>query len=1098
MQKTEKKTERIVIGTILLLFLLMSVLSVFMMKKVKINYDLSDYLSDKTETKMAIEVINDEFGMTGSVQVMLINASDDDVDRVKTTIEAIPNVLTVSYDADKEAYRKGNDALLSVLIDGDNYSENAKQVAADIRAAFAGRDDVEYGGTVIEKQELQDAITSEMIFILAVSLTLVVVILLITSESWLEPFLLLAASGIAVLINRGTNLMFGEISYITNSIAAILQLALSIDYSIVLLHAYRREKEGVPDNFSAMLSAVRHVVKPVSASALTTIAGLLALLFMTFTIGFDIGIVLMKGILVSLIGSLTLLPALILLFDPLLKKTKKRAFVPHGAAFASLAKKAGRMILPVALALVIAAGALGGLNSYLFTDSGAGNPAIVGTFGRNNSVVVVYPKSADSYEKEAELADFVMGYRTEDGSLVFVDYNAYSNTARELYDIDKAIRKANLSEEEAKLLFTMYHLYKAPESRTYTLAEFFDAADRVVASGAAGDLIDAGTVDTLDTVRRVREIAGSDLTYEEFRTALLPLVGEENAPDLFSIRQLYGLYLYDTVSDPSVDYKTMLSYLISASENEHLADAFDSSTVNQLRLLSFAIRSFEGQMTRTMTKSSLVSYLSSEYGVAMDEADMNRIFTAYYTAKGESVGETAPLLPILSFMVQSGELTDADAVRDVAGKAALYEKTTGKVGYEEFLPATVEIATAFLGTAPTVTATADEVGQIYILYFYENGSLADEAVRGETFVRFVSSVAKTNTAVAKRVTASLTEGLSDMLTVTDALADTASRTYPDTYGTLKTLSESLYRKTESGLDRDKIAGVYIKDTVDRDLTLDTPMMAFELLNFVSENMTENVLLASRMNEEHREKVADSEKDLQKAEDLFLGVTHDRMLFTVDLPNEGQETTGFVNALYQKAVELFGDEAHIAGEIVSTRDLATSFDHDNTFITVFTLVSIFIIIALIFRSLSLPILLVAVIQGAIFIAMATQIFGHGIFFMSYIVTTCILMGATIDYGILMSSNYVAHRQTMDRGEALSRSVEAAMPTVFSSGLILTVCGFVIHFISSQNSISTVGLLLGIGTVASVIMITVVLPCALYYLDAFVLKLSLKGKKKHTEN
>ena len=119
-------------------------------------------------------------------------------------------------------------------------------------------------------------------------------------------------------------------------------------------------------------------------------------------------------------------------------------------------------------------------------------------------------------------------------------------------------------------------------------------------------------------------------------------------------------------------------------------------------------------------------------------------------------------------------------------------------------------------------------------------------------------------------------------------------------------------------------------------------------------------------------------------------------------------------------------------------------------------------------------------------------------MSYIVTTCILMGATIDYGILMSSNYVAFRDVYDKKKALEMSVEAAMPTVFSSGLILTVCGFVIHFISGQNSISTVGLLLGIGTICSVVMITVVLPSVLYLLDKFVLALSIKKKKRGDEN
>ena len=148
--------------------------------------------------------------------------------------------------------------------------------------------------------------------------------------------------------------------------------------------------------------------------------------------------------------------------------------------------------------------------------------------------------------------------------------------------------------------------------------------------------------------------------------------------------------------------------------------------------------------------------------------------------------------------------------------------------------------------------------------------------------------------------------------------------------------------------------------------------------------------------------------------------------------------------------------------------------------------------LVFRSISLPVVLVAIIQGAIWISMSTSLLTGPMFFMSYIVSTCILMGATIDYGILMSTNYVHNRQTLSKKDALYKSVAAAMPTVFTSGLILTICGFVVGFISSQSSISSVGILLGKGTLVSVIMITLVLPSVLYLLDGFILKLSLKKK------
>ena len=285
----------------------------------------------------------------------------------------------------------------------------------------------------------------------------------------------------------------------------------------------------------------------------------------------------------------------------------------------------------------------------------------------------------------------------------------------------------------------------------------------------------------------------------------------------------------------------------------------------------------------------------------------------------------------------------------------------------------------------------------------------------------------------------------------------------------------------SALDPDKISGVYIKYAIEKGNALTDPIMACDLLDFVSGHMDTNTLLMQKMSAENRKKVADAQVDIAKAEDLFLGEQYARMLLSVNLPNESADTTEFVAFLSDQVRETFGNDAYITGEVVSTCDLQQSFDRDNLFITVFTLISTFVIGMLIFRSLSLPVIPVAVIQGE-----------NGLFFMSYIVATCILMGATIDYGILMSGNYVAYRADYDKKEALARSVEAAMPTVFTSGLILTVCGFVIHFISSQNSISTVELLIGIGTICSVLMITVVLPSVLYLLDRFVLKLSMKKR------
>ncbi len=1086
--------QRIKITATVLLFAAASVLSIIFMNKVNINYNLADYLGSDTQTKIALDIIDDQFGMTGNIQVMAKNVTEDTAEEMRDKIEAIPNVLNVNFDRYDKTYYKDGNALFIVIIDGDDYSDNAKQVTSDIKSKLSSYEGMEYGGTTVEKQSLQNSITNEMVYILAVSLCLVVAILLITSESWLEPFVLLAASGVAVLINRGTNFFFGEISYITNSIAAILQLALSIDYSIVLLHTYRRERENSQDIYAAMNKAIKSVVKPVSASALTTIAGLLALLFMTFKIGFDIGIVLMKGIVISAVTSVTLLPTFVLLLDKPMRKTKKKAFVPKGEFFCKTAFKAGKVIVPIALAAVIVCGALQTGNTFLFTDTKSGNKAISDVFGNNNSVVVVYKNSDSSFENEQKLAGALSEYKTESGKKALTNYTAYTNTVREPYDAEKAVQKLEISEKDAQMLFTMYNLYKSPDGIKMTFSDFVNFADGLIDTDEdVKEFIDSDTTETLKTLKTVSEITASDLTADELYTKLTTGVMTGTDISEFSVKQMYGLYSYDEVAEKEVDFSAMLDFLIASSQNENIRTMFDDNTVAQLKSLSSGINQFKAQMDTPMDKTAFKAWFYQNYGAELSDVQLAGIYGGYFASTGVQPSDTVQFLPLIKFLASSGMIPDANAVSVVNGYESLYKSVNAKYGYEQFLPALSDIAESLSGQKPQIAVTDESVQQIYIMYFYQNGTMPDTKIQGRTFAEYALSADKSNKVVHAQLNDESRNKLSDMLTVNKYFSDSASLTYNEAYDKLTALQNEIKSKTAAAaLDKDKVSGVYIKYAINNDNPLTASMRAYELLDFVIENMDTNSLLKQKMSDDNRQKAEDAKADIKKAEDLFLGKDYSRMLLSVNLPNESKETTEFVDYLIKEVKNVFGEDAYVTGEIISTYDLEKSFDHDNTFITVFTLISIFVIVMIIFKSLSLPVILVAVIQGAIFIAMSTQLFGNGIFFMSYIVSTCILMGATIDYGILMSSNYVAYRNDCDKKQSLLLSVKAAMPTVFTSGLILTVCGFVIHFISSQNSISTVGLLIGIGTVCSVIMITVVLPSVLWLLDKFILKLSLKKK------
>ena len=1081
---------------VIALFLVAAVLSVVFMGKVAINYNISDYLDDDTETKISLDIIEDEFGMTGDVKVMVEDIDVDTAKDVRDTLKDIPNVLTVNFDEYDDGYYKDRNALFVVIVDGDEYSAVANTVVEDIKTAldvtFEGK--TNYGGAVIEKASLRESIEGEIPFILAVAICLVTAIMLLTSKSWLEPIILLLASGVAILINMGTNAIFGEISYITNAVGAILQLALSIDYSIVLLHSYRAIKATQEDKGKAMSQAIKEVIKPVSASALTTIAGLLALLFMSFKIGFNIGIVLMKGIVISAITSLTLLPALLLLFDKLMNKTEKRELVLMGKRFCNLSFKASKLVVPIALVLIIACGVLQFGNTYSFTDSKNTNNDIIDTFGQNNTVIVVYPNSENNHENEKALADKLNAYKTADGKLVLKNYTAYSNTVRELYDVELAARKLDIPESDVEMLLTMYHLYGDSSLVKLKPLDFVKYADELIREDAdAQEFTDEEMTKTIRTMLAIDTIMNDEHTADEFHTLATTGVMEGTDLDLFSVKQMYGLYFYDEITDKTVDFETMLDYMIAASEKDETADMFDEQTVTDLMALSQGIKQFNTQMEIPLTKAQFQGYMYQNYGAVIDDMTAAQIWAGYYYTLGQAEQETIPFLNLMSFLVAQNQIADPTAVATINTYNTLYATVNASYSYEQFLPVLTQVATGLSGTAPTIATTDLAVQQIYIMYFYEQNAIPTTALSGRTFVDFVNQTLTTNSVVNAQLSADGKAKLSDICVADEFLSDTATYDFKEMAEKLTELQDDIQSMTTTtALGSDKVSGIYIKYAIGNELDLAKAVEAKELLNFVTANMDTHELLKKKMTDDHRAKVADAQDDIESATDLFLGESYSRMLLSIDLPSESEESTKFVEYLTRTVKDTFGEDAHIAGEMVSTYDLQETFDKDNTFISIFTIISIFVIVMLVFRSLSLPTVLVAVIQGAIWIAMSTSLITGPMFFMSYIVTTCILMGATIDYGILMSTNYVQYRATLDKKEALYKSVEAAMPTVFTSGMILTICGFIVGIISSQTSISTVGFLLGKGTLVSVLMITLVLPSVLYLLDRFILKLSIKKK------
>ena len=1102
---------------VLAAFLVIAIISVLLIGTVKINYNISDYLDESTDTKISLGIMEEEFGLISNIQVMVDGVTPEEAEEIKDQIKKVNNVIFVNFNAKNTDYYKDNSALFVVLVNGNEYSETAKTALADItdllEDGFNGR--VNFGGTVMEKKLLRQAIQSEIMLILCISVGLVAILMLLTAASWIEPLVLLAASGVAVLLNMGTNAIFGQISYITNAIAAILQLALSIDYSIVLLHRYRAIKEEESDNERAMLRAIKDVIKPVSASALTTIAGLLALLFMSFTIGFDIGSVLMKSIVISAITSLTLLPALLLLLDNLMQKTEKKYLVIKGKTFSDISLKAGKFIVPVAMVLIIVCCVLNLGNSYNFVDSCNKNENITDKFGESGTLIVLFENSENTDEKEEILAKLLASYKTEDGRDVLKSYVSHSNTIGQFFDVEKASNDLGLSMKDAELLFTIYYFTGNESVVKMDVDEFINfAMDLIENDPDAQGYVSEDTVKMLSLLLDLDALMSGEYTADELYEVIsgLEMLGNMSL-DQDSINQLYGLKFYDNVEQKKVNFGIMLNYLIDSG-------MIDEDLSNQLKRLpeTYELISnlgFELTHPDTVVKLADVPGILAQYNIEIPDLmeGVDEVVYFWHNILGYGYSQKVSFETLFNDLISNPtvisympedilkaleSMGDVDYRYIYETKEAFDETFGSSYNHATFMPALVDLVEQATGEKPNVELDLymeQQMQQLYIMYFIENGKIPFEKIGCIDFLNFILDTAKNNLVIAERLPEGADEKLASLIedsgTLNNFLSNKQKRDYIEIKEYITSFAESIKTiDVEISISDTAMMGLYIKRAIATSAYDLKEISATDLLAFVLDASESNELLAARVTDEMRKTIKESQENIISAEKLLVADNYSRMLLTVNLPPESAESSRFVEYLSAKVHEIFGEDAYVAGEIATTNDLIKAFDDDNKLISVFTVVSIFIIIMVVFKSLSLPVLLVAVIQGAIWIAMSMSLIGGSMFFMSYIMSMCILMGATIDYGILLSTNYVSNRKSMDKKEALGKALDAAMPTIFTSGLILMICGFVVGFVASQTSISSVGFLLFRGTLISVVMITMVLPSLLYLLDKIVLMLTVK--------
>lgn len=404
-------------------FIVMVLISAVMAPFVEVNYDLTEYLPDSVESRQGLNIMEETFGYPGTARVMIKDVTLYEAKAYKDRLEKVDGVDRILWldtgtnvfsgegfidYTSIDQYYKDDCAVMDVIFEEGDTSKKTSAAIDDMKEITGEKGC--YVGMAVQDKSVAKNVRSEMQMILVIGVFMIFLVLCLTTNSWVEPFLYLTVMGVAVVINKGTNLFLGEISFLTNSVSAVLQLAVSMDYSIFLIHAFTRYKKAGMGQTEALRAAIDEALNSIFASSLTTIVGFIVLVFMRFSIGYDMGIVLAKGIVCSLLTVVLFMPAMIIRLAGWMERTAHRPFLPEFDRLSRGIYRVRYLVLAIVAVLVLPAYTAQGMNSYMYGNDAVGagegtevyadEQEIDRIFGRSNMMMALVPSGDNVRERE--------------------------------------------------------------------------------------------------------------------------------------------------------------------------------------------------------------------------------------------------------------------------------------------------------------------------------------------------------------------------------------------------------------------------------------------------------------------------------------------------------------------------------------------------------------------------------------------------------------------------------------------------------------------------------------------------------------------------
>lgn len=990
-----------------------------MIPRLNIIMELTYFLPDDSPMKLGMDRLERDFPHLDS-QLSMLNVMLDDV----TDKESEEQLLTDLTGGMVCAFvrENGPHMLFQFRLPRDCDYKACKQRIEDY-----------YGDRAIVEVTLDKNMPADIIPMILMGTAMVFIILFVMCSSLMEVLLFLITTMIAVAINMGSNILMEGVSYMTNTLVGVLQMILSMDYSIIVMNRYRQEKLRQQNKCDAMQVALRRAAPAILSSALTTIVSLLMLLFLHLKVGADLGVVLAKGVLLSMICNFTALPGLILMFDKAIVATTKK--VPHLPSNA-LSRFEVRWRIPLSILFVVLFTAAFILQKRTEISFSAIWPTEINEhFPPQNPVILVYdtaeedaiPGILDTLERDPKVIS-CLSYP----SLMTHGYTAAEMTHR------IGQYSALISED---LLHIVYYGYSHPErNERLSLNEIQDIADELASNG----LMPEG-FDTKALMAKLTPEPAPIPPVPAPLTAVQPVEEEPAVQDTLAPAPAPA----DTLSAAAVPDTT-------ASVTETTVPEQGQPSGNPAITYELATTQFTA------------AEISERFGI--DRSYLNMLFRMAGRAR------------------KPGTMSPHEITTFITGKVLndkRYSSFISKEQASELRMLHRQLDSAFIA-GPTAVATPgpDEI------LIAEAPADSLEMIQAADSLTVPSEMPDAGLALA--VPAEPEPEPEPVITPLERLAEMA-------FSGKRYNSKRVYKALAAAgvpVTQEQIDLLYLYAGSRKGFDPGQRMSVNELITYVDGTLLADPALSQFIDENARSLISQGKDELIEGSASLRSDSTSIAMVITDYDFESPQTFTFVERFMSLADRSLKGDHHFIGESVLYKEVKDEFPSELLLLTILTVASIFIIVALTFRSILIPLILVMAVMSGVYVnVFVSGLGGNTMYFLAYLVVQSILMGATIDYSILFMSYYLERRKSQSVPLSIKAAYHGAGHSIMTSGLILTLAPYAMSLIIKDRMVALILKSLATGALSALVVIFLILPGMIALSDFFLLR---NRKQKSFDN